>query len=286
MKRVSILMSLVAAFVLGSCTSLSSKSEIITDIDSLSYFFGMARADGVKVFLLQQAGVDTSYMEYFYKGFRDGAKHYGPEEVAYLEGKRIAHLINNAWYKNVNEEIFLGDSNMTLNRKLMLAGFYQGVRFADDKKLMQVQSISQMKMDEVKDSYKRVKYAEHIVANETFLVENMNKADVKMTESGLQYKVIEEGRGATPDERSKVKVNYRGMLIDGTQFDSISPYSFRVSAGIVKGWTEALMMMPVGSKWMWYVPQDQAYGSAGLLPTILPYSTLIFEIELLEIEPS
>ena len=119
-----------------------------------------------------------------------------------------------------------------------------------------------------------------------FLAENAKKEGVKTTSSGLQYKIIKEGNGAVPTDSSKVKVNYKGTLIDGTQFDSSydrkEPTTFRANQ-VIKGWTEALTMMPVGSKWELYIPQDLAYGAreAG---QIKPFSTLIFEVELVGIE--
>ena len=290
MKRVSIVLVVVAMFGLGlgSCTSLSRKSELKTDIDTLSYYYGMSRAEGVKGYLMMQAGVDTNYMDAFYKGFIDGAKHYSPEDVAYLEGKRIAQMINNQWVDMLNRDVFMGDSGYTVNRWSMLAGFYQGVKNDDETRLMQVQSYSHLKLEQAKDGYRRMKYAELIAAGEKLLADNKNKAGIKTTESGLQYKIVTEGVGAIPDNRAKVKVNYRGTLADGTEFDSSykngAPASFRVN-GVIRGWTEALTLMPVGSKWELYIPYDLAYGSTGQLPNIPPYSTLIFEVELLEIEP-
>ncbi|MDR1380068.1 MAG: FKBP-type peptidyl-prolyl cis-trans isomerase [Tannerella sp.] len=288
MGKISILTVIVVMFGLGSCTSFSSRGELKTDIDTMSYFFGLSRADGIKNYLVMQAGVDTAYMEDFYRGFKHGAKNYAPEDVAYLEGMRIAHLINNQWVENVTGDIFLGDSGRTINRNAVLAGFYNGVRNYDEMSVMRAQTYSQSKMDEIRERYKLEKYAESIAANEKFLADNKSREGVKTTPSGLQYRIITEGRGDIPDEKAKVKVNYRGTLIDGTEFDSSyknnAPGSFRVNQ-VVKGWTEALKMMPAGSKWELFIPHDLAYGSTGQGKNIPPYSTLIFEIELLEIEP-
>ena len=287
MKRVSILMVIVTMYGLGSCTSFSRKSELKTDIDTLSYFWGMSRAEGIKNYLTMQSDVDTNYMDAFYKGFRDGAKHYSPEDVAYLEGQRIAHMICNRWFDAMNQEIFMGDSSQTLDRYLMLSGFYQGMRKTDAAQFVHIQSYSHIVMERVKDNYKKVKYAELIAAGEKLLADNQNKADIKTTSSGLQYKIIKEGTGAIPKENAKVKVNYRGTLVDGTEFDSSyknnEPATLYMN-GVIKGWSEALKMMPVGSKWELYIPQDLAYGSGGQLPSVPPYATLIFEVELLEIE--
>ncbi len=287
MKRVSLLVIIVTVLGLGSCSSLSQKAELKTEIDTMSYYFGLSRADGIMSYLVAQAGVDTNYMDAFYKGFREGSKNYGPEEVAYLEGMRIAHMINNQWVEDVNRDIFMGDSNQTINRMAVLAGFYQGVKNPDNMRTMQAQTYSQTKMNDIKEEYKQKKYEESIASAAKFLAENQNKEGVKTTSSGLQYKIITEGSGDIPEGNSMVKVNYKGTLLDGTEFDSSyknnAPSSFRVNQ-VIAGWTEALGMMPVGSKWELYIPQELAYGSRGQR-NIPPYSTLIFEVELLEIEP-
>lgn len=121
---------------------------------------------------------------------------------------------------------------------------------------------------------------------EAFFSENLEEEGVSETESGLQYKVLEEGDGATPSETDTVVVHYRGRLLDGTEFDSSyerdQPASFAVNS-VIAGWTEALQMMPVGSKWELYIPSDLAYGPGGNGP-IPPNAALIFEVELLEVE--
>ena len=131
------------------------------------------------------------------------------------------------------------------------------------------------------------KYGENKAAGEKFLAENKTKEGVVTTESGLQYKVIKAGKGEIPTKESTVKVNYKGTLIDGTEFDSSykrnAPATFRADQ-VIKGWTEALTMMPVGSKWELYIPQELAYGARETGGQIKPFSTLIFEVELLEIE--
>ncbi len=122
---------------------------------------------------------------------------------------------------------------------------------------------------------------------EKFLNENKNKDGVKTLDTGLQYKVITAGEGEIPTGSSNVVVNYRGTLIDGTEFDSSYARGEPATLGIgkvIKGWQEALMMMPVGSKWQIYVPPHLAYGERGAGKVITPNSTLIFDIELLEIK--
>jgi FKBP-type peptidyl-prolyl cis-trans isomerase len=123
-------------------------------------------------------------------------------------------------------------------------------------------------------------------AGEAFLAENRTKPGVQTTASGLQYKVITEGKGRKPTESDQVKVHYTGTLIDGTKFDSShdrgQPATFPLN-GVIPGWTEGLQLMNVGSKYMLYIPSELAYGERGTPGPIGPNATLVFEVELLEI---
>jgi len=122
---------------------------------------------------------------------------------------------------------------------------------------------------------------------DTFLTTNKKKEGIKTTASGLQYKVINEGKGKKPTADDTVRVNYKGTLIDGKEFDSSysrgEPVEFPVSGVVIPGWTEALQLMPVGSKWQLFVPSNLAYGERGQGPDIGPNATLIFEVDLLAI---
>ena len=124
---------------------------------------------------------------------------------------------------------------------------------------------------------------------EKFLAENKKKEGVKTTASGLQYKVLKEGSGAQPKETDTVIANYRGTLIDGTEFDSSykrgQPATFPVS-GVIRGWTEALQLMKAGSKYQLFIPANLAYGERAIGGDIGPNSTLIFEVELLDVKPA
>jgi FKBP-type peptidyl-prolyl cis-trans isomerase FklB len=124
---------------------------------------------------------------------------------------------------------------------------------------------------------------------DAFLGANKAKEGVVTLPSGLQYKIITEGSGPKPTAQDTVQCNYKGTLLDGTEFDSSAkqggkPATIRVS-GVIKGWTEALQLMPVGSKWQLFIPSDLAYGARGAGGTIGPNSTLIFEVELVSIQP-
>lgn len=124
-------------------------------------------------------------------------------------------------------------------------------------------------------------------AGEAFLAENAKRAEVKVTESGLQYEVIEATIGQKPKATDKVKVHYEGTLIDGTVFDSSYRRGEAISFGlnqVIAGWTEGLQLMSIGSKYKLYIPYQLAYGERGAGQSIPPYSALIFTVELLGIE--
>ena len=141
-------------------------------------------------------------------------------------------------------------------------------------------------MEKIQAKKAEAEFNENKLEGETFLAENAKRENVKTTASGLQYEVLAEGKGEKPSVTDKVKVHYRGTLIDGTEFDSSygrgTPAEFGVNQ-VIKGWTEALQLMSVGSKYKLYIPQDLAYGAKNQ-GKIKPFSTLIFEVELLGIE--
>ena len=142
------------------------------------------------------------------------------------------------------------------------------------------------------EMHKRIQAAEaekgQVMAaeGEKFLALNAEREEVSVTESGLQFEVLTEGTGEKPTKTSTVRTHYHGTLIDGTVFDSSvernDPAEFPVG-GVIAGWTEALQMMPVGSKWRLYIPHTLAYGERGAGGAIAPYSALVFEVELLDI---
>ncbi len=139
---------------------------------------------------------------------------------------------------------------------------------------------TQMQAKQAAQSGMQAKEGEH------FLAENAKKDGITITDSGLQYEVITQGTGAIPTATSKVKTHYHGTLIDGTVFDSSvsrgQPIDFPVN-GVIAGWTEALQLMPVGSKWRLYIPHELAYGERGAGASIAPFAALVFEVELLDI---
>ena len=171
----------------------------------------------------------------------------------------------------------------------------QGLRDSQkaDKPLLSTEEIqkvmTQFQQDMMKaEQEKRMAQGQGNKAKEeAFLKENVQKPGIKVTASGLQYKVISEGTGPQPKASDTVKVHYRGTLLDGTEFDSSykrnEPAVFPLN-GVIKGWTEALQLMKVGSKWQVFLPSTLAYGERGAGQIIGPNATLIFEVELLAIE--
>jgi FKBP-type peptidyl-prolyl cis-trans isomerase FklB len=157
----------------------------------------------------------------------------------------------------------------------------------DDNKKPSISGADAQKTIQEYFTKQQAKASESVVEEgKKFLAENSKKENIVTLESGLQYEVIKTGEGAKPTLNDQVTTHYHGTLIDGTVFDSSvergEPASFPVS-GVIKGWTEALQLMNVGSKWRLFVPYDLAYGERGAGPKIGPFTTLIFEVELISI---
>ena len=292
MKKLSLLVAVALATGLSSCSGQSSKGNLENSVDSLSYAIGMARTQGLDQFLMQQ-GIDSTQMINFVKGFNEGAAKLDPEDVAYIIGLQVGQMVSKQWVEGFNRQIFGNDSTQTLSREQMLAGFVAGTLGKEDVMTqMEAQTYMRTEMEAVREKALAVEFADNKAAGEKFLAENKSKEGVQTTPSGLQYKIITKGNGPVPADTSKVSVNYKGTLIDGTEFDSSykrkdkngksKPATFRANQ-VIKGWTEALTMMPVGSKWELYIPYDLAYGSRNS-GKIKPFSALIFEVELLGIE--
>jgi FKBP-type peptidyl-prolyl cis-trans isomerase len=205
--------------------------------------------------------------------------------------KGLKSGVNNPQVVNMGEQIgkniksqeaqgLIGEPSLTTDFELIKQGFVNGLLgFTEQMDGTQAGEYIQNTMNTIK--YGTVKED-----GEKFLAENALKEGVTTTESGLQYEVIKMGKGKKPAATDRVKVHYHGTLTDGTVFDSSvergEPTSFGLNQ-VIKGWTEGLQLMPVGSKFRFYIPQELGYGAqaAGSIP---PYSTLIFEVELLGIE--
>jgi FKBP-type peptidyl-prolyl cis-trans isomerase len=167
------------------------------------------------------------------------------------------------------------------------AGLSDGERLLTAEEVPGImQAFQQRQMEKMQKKIEE-QSAAHKTEGEAYLAENAKKEGVVSTDSGLQYKVLTAGEGEKPSVDSIVKVHYKGTLIDGTEFDSSysrgEPVEFPVG-GVIAGWTEALQLMPAGSKWQLAIPADLAYGESGAGPQIGPNSTLLFDVELLEVK--
>ena len=287
MKKSTIFMMFAAATSLASCTAQGPKANIKSDVDSLSYMIGMTNTQGLKDYVISRMGVDTAYMADFIRGIEQGTKETDAKQKAYMAGMQIGQQISGDMFDAINRQLFGNDSVNSLSKENFLAGFIAAVQEKGMVDMNTANDFVRTKADAIKAKTTEEKYTEYKAENEKFLAENKTKEGVKTTPSGLQYKIIKAGNGAIPTDSSTVKVNYKGTLIDGTQFDSSydrkEPTTFRADQ-VIKGWTEALTMMPVGSKWELYIPQELAYGAREAGPKIKPFSTLIFEVELISIE--
>ena len=287
MKKIRIFAAIAVAAGLASCTAQAPKANLKSELDSLSYMKGVQMSQGLDQYALNQLRVDSAYLNNeFVKGIAEGIKLSETEKgVAYIQGLAVGRQINVDMFKGISQQLF-GNDSITLDKNNFLAGFFAAIKANYDQDMLtEASAYATIHEEAIKAKAMEEKYADNKAAGEKFLEENKTKEGVQTTASGLQYKVIKEGKGAIPTDSSTVKVNYKGTLIDGTEFDSSykrnQPTEFGVTQGIT-GWTEALTMMPVGSKWELYIPQELAYGSRNQ-GQIKPFSTLIFEVELLDI---
>ena len=245
-----------------------------TQNDSINYAFGYLNGDEIAryVLLLDTTGQLTKdFITNINKGLKSTVKNPQIVNMGEQIGKNI---------KAQEAQGLIGEPSLATDFVLIKQGFINGLLgFTEQMDGTQAGEYIQNTMNTIK--YGTVKED-----GEKFLAENALKEGVTTTESGLQYEVIKMGRGKKPAATDKVKVHYHGTLIDGTVFDSSvergEPTSFGLNQ-VIKGWTEGLQLMPVGSKFRFYIPQEVGYGAqaAGSIP---PYSTLIFEVELLGIE--
>ena len=257
-----------------------------TQSDTLSYVAGMSLTQGLVEFLQHSMKIDTAYMADFISGLEKTIESADdPQFKAYMAGMEIAKQLKEKMLPGMARE--LKDSPDSLVEKLAFRGFIDALQ--GDTTYYNIEDASLLfkdLMSEAKEAKTEKLYGENRRAGEQFLAENSKKEGVITTESGLQYKVIVEGKGEKPQATDRVKVNYEGRLVDGTVFDSSAkhgdkPLEFKANQ-VIKGWTEALTLMPVGSKWELYIPYDLAYGERDS-GKIKPFSALIFTVELVEI---
>lgn len=287
MKNLNIFMAVtfVAAFAFSSCDSNNKEElpKLTSEIDSLNYAFGVANGDGIKSYYLKDDTTNTA-IKSLLEGLKDGMK--GDIDPKYAELSDLGTKIGSS-LKEQEKSGLMGDSTLKVNIELVKQGLVNGLKGSS---IQMTPAAAQDYVNTTMKTLQEKKMAEQFAPNkkagELFLAENAKKAGVITTASGLQYEIIKKGTGSIPTINDKVKVHYHGTLIDGSVFDSSverkEPITFPVT-GVIKGWTEALQLMPVGSKYKIYVPQNLAYAEADR-GQIKPFSMLIFEVELLSIE--
>jgi len=254
--------------------------------DSLSYAAGKALTNGLMPYL-QSQGVDSAYMADFVAGFKEAIASQGDKrQNARMKGMDIASQVMQRMLPGMKKEFT--DTPDSIVDQLLFRGFTDAVEGDTVVMLQQAAEEFFNKKQQTNKAAKEEKlYGANREAGRQFLAENKTKEGVITTPSGLQYKVLVKGEGEVPQRTDKVKVHYRGTLVDGTEFDASSkhgsePASFRADQ-VIAGWTEALTMMPVGSKWQLFIPYELAYGERNM-GNIKPFSALIFEVELVGID--
>ena len=260
--------------ITGKCPSKVKKVALKNMIDSVNYAFGYLNGHEVAMYVFALDSVGDKKKEFIAninKGLASAVKN--PQLVNM--GEQIGKSI-----KEQEEVGLIGEPSLTTDFTLIKQGFINGL-LGDEE-----QMTGEAAGEYIQTTMNTIKYGDTQADGEQFLAENALKEGIVVTESGLQYEVIKMGRGKKPAATDRVKVHYHGTLINGTVFDSSvdrgEPIVFGLNQ-VIAGWTEGLQLMPIGSKFKFYIPQELGYGaqSAGSIP---PYSTLIFEVELLGIE--
>ena len=287
MKKIVLFAAVAAAMGLASCTSQAPKASFKGETDSLSYMLGIANTEGLVFGMERQFGIDSLLIDDFLKGFLEGVNKSQSNNKSYNAGYQIGQQVGSQGFENMDRGIFGNDSTKAINKSNFLAGFADALQKKAQTSTQAANEYVSTYVKELRSKQLEEQFGENKAAGEKFLAENAKKEGVVTTESGLQYKIIKAGKGEIPTKESTVKVHYKGTLIDGTEFDSSysrkEPAKFGVT-NVIKGWTEALQLMPVGSKWELYIPQELAYGERQSGSHIKPFSALVFEVELLEIE--
>lgn len=296
MKKLCILFAALCCLSAGAASkkkvakkavAVAEKADTISAAD-FSYLMGKANTLGLKQYLTERMGMDTAYIADFLQGFDNGQlTENDKRQKARMAGIEIRTQLQEQIIPQITKQV--DDSLQIIAPEEFIAGFRAGLSGENDRIPVSMDSAQQAvrkQMDYYHGAAMERKYGANRKAGEDFLKQNGKQKDVVTTASGLQYKVIQKGEGEIPTATQRVRVNYEGRLIDGTVFDSSykrnEPATFGCNQ-VIKGWTEALTMMPVGSKWELYIPQELAYGDRDM-STIPPFSTLIFTVELLDIE--
>lgn len=252
--------------------------------DSLSYATGMTMSNGLDAYLEQQFGITKELMPDFIRGLKEGiSKRKDANFAAYGVGIAVSRQIESRLLPNMVSQF--EESKSPIDTEILYSGIVAAM--SKDTTMMSPATAAKF-FKEQEIAIRQQREAENKAKNEAFMAENKAKEGVVTLPSGLQYRIIKKGTGAIPKATDDVQVIYEGKTIDGKVFDSTAKHgtefdTFNVG-GLIKGWTEALQLMPVGSKWEIFIPYNLAYGERGAGRDIAPYSTLIFTLELKDID--
>jgi FKBP-type peptidyl-prolyl cis-trans isomerase FklB len=267
-----------------------SKVSLKTLNDSLNYTLGYANGDGIKNYYFKNLNTDqaiTNFMKWLDLAYHssDNGIIRNDSTNEYFSISQVGNKIGTELKKQLVKGL-MGYANLRVDYDLIKQGIFDGMKGSES--VMKLKDAIEFLPKAIKKiEEKRLTPGNRLnkIAGEEFLSKNKKRPGVKTTNTGLQYEIGNYGTGPFPTDSNTVKVRYNGTLIDGTPFDSlnsIKPVEFPVNK-VIKGWSEALKLMPVGSKFKVYIPQELGYGfqECGI---IKPYSTLVIEIELLDIE--
>lgn len=292
MKKI-FLVAAVAASALFTACNKSGDVTIKTDVDTIAYELGMAAspADMLPGYLVRM-GSDSTFVAEYLKGFKEGMNApVDAKSIAYEMGKQHGFSTKSQTIANVSKQVFGEESKEVLNADLFMAGFMDVIEnnvklYHDSIQVTQqlAQYELQSKIQAMIEKREAVEYAANKQAGEEFLAAKAKEEGVVALSNGILYKVVKEGNknGKKPALTDKIKVAYKGMTIDGEEFDSNEGVEFPLAA-MIEGWKIAIPEMTEGSKWELYIPQELAYGKHGSMPNIKPYSALVFEVELFSV---
>ncbi|MBO4215268.1 MAG: FKBP-type peptidyl-prolyl cis-trans isomerase [Bacteroidaceae bacterium] len=291
-KQKADLAAFIEAQKTGKTAAAASSFKVVkpalANVDEeTAYFLGIAQSNGLKEYATGQLGVDESLLGKFAEGIMNRANNVpiDKETKALSAGDEIGtRIVDMA--KSFSKDYYTPDEGKSVNPAIVASGIVAGLLGQNDVSVDSAAQVFQKRMTERQAANKEKLYGANREAGKKFLEENRTKPGVVSTASGLQYKILTQGTGAKPTSTQKVTVDYEGKLIDGTVFDSSyergEPATFGVTQ-VIAGWTEALQLMPVGSKWELYIPYELAYGEQDM-GNIKPYSTLIFTVELKDVK--
>lgn len=274
-------------FALAACNGGGTSTklpQLKTEADSLNYAFGLANGNDMKMMLAQDSDSVDYKVGRFIAGLKEGLAGTPDENPQFAEvGGQVG-----GWLNQQKTAGLMGDSTLKINYDMIKQGMINAIKGQKTNMTAeQAQEYVQKVMNDRQAVRMMEKYGANKAAGEKFLADNKSKPGIQTTASGLQYEVIKEGTGVKPTASDLVKVHYEGKLTNDTIFDSSikrgEPTEFYVNQ-VIKGWTEGLQLMSVGSKYRFYIPQDLAYGANENNPQIPPFSTLVFDVELLEIK--